>query len=220
MTANRDVNRAQWLSARAELLVAEKAHTQARAKLAEQRRALPRVRLERDYVLAGPESEVPFAELFLGHTQLIVYHLMFGPDWKKPCIGCASWADAFNGTDEQFAKADARLIAVSRAPQSMLLDVARERSWSFPWYSALDSEFNYDFYASSHDLSPRSTSTIGAGPAAEVVEFDRGENHGVSIFQKDPDGTVFHTYSAYNRGIEALNGALGYLDLLPNGRTW
>ena len=230
-----EATREQWLIARNKLLVAEKAHTKARADLAAQRRGLPRVRIEKDYRLVGTLGEQSLGELFLEHSQLLVYHLMFGPEWQRPCIGCTAWANAFNDTTEQFAAADARLIAVSRAPLAALTEQAQAFGWRFPWYSALGSEFNYDFYASSHDESPLSSRVVGLwegqgeGPGesgleqqqeGEVVEFDRGENHGVSVFQKDADGSVYHTYSTYNRGIEALNGALGYLDLLPKGRAW
>lgn len=223
------VSREAWLQARAELLQREKAHTQARAELAELRRALPCVRLEKNYRLAGEEGVVDFAELFQDTSQLLVYHLMFGPDWEVPCIGCAAWADALNGTTDQFAKADARLIAVSRAPLDTLVATAAKRHWRFPWYSALDSDFNYDFHVSSHDLGPGASKRIGPKPESisspeqdprERVEFDRGENHGVSVFSKDPDGSLYHTYSSYNRGIEAINGAMGYFDLLPSGRAW
>ncbi len=223
------VSREAWLAARAELLVSEKAHTQARAELARQRRALPRVRLDKAYSLTASEGDVALVDVFQDRSQLVVYHLMFGPDWEQPCIGCSAWADALNGTTKQFAKADARLVAVSRAPVAKLVAMAAQRHWHFPWYSAWGGEFNYDFYASSKDLSPRSSARIGVPDPAverpendkrELVEFDRGENHGVSVFSKAADGSVYHTYSSYNRGIEAINGAMGYFDLLPKGRAW
>ena len=214
------VSREQWLIARSALLVEEKAHTKAREVLAEKRRALPRVAVDKDYQLVGTQGRKNLSALFEGQSQLLVYHLMFGPAWDKPCIGCTAWANAFNGTTDQFAAADARLIAVSRAPQQKLAAQARDFGWRFAWYSSSESDFNYDFYASSLDESPLSSRSIGAGQHAEVVEFDRGENHGVSVFYKDAEGAIFHTYSTYNRGIEAMNGALGYLDLLPKGRSW
>ena len=217
---SKTVSREQWLVARAGLLVEEKAHTKAREALAKKRQAMPRVRVDKDYQLVGPDGSQSLSELFKSQSQLLVYHLMFGPAWEKPCIGCAAWANAFNGATDQFAAADARLIAVSRAPQPKLAVQARDFGWSFDWYSSSDSDFNYDFYASSRDESPLSSRSIGPEEHAEIVEFDRGENHGVSVFYKDADGAVFHTYSTYNRGIEAMNGALGYLDLLPKGRAW
>jgi len=193
-----EVTREEWLTARSELLVAEKAHTRARAELAAKRRELPRVRLKKDYQLVGVQGEESLAEVFCEHSQLLVYHLMFGPEWERPCIGCAAWANAFNDTTEQFAAADARLIAVSRAPHAKLVATAEAFGWKFPWYSAHSGDFNYDFYASSRDESALSSRVIGSQGGVEV----------------------FHTYSTYNRGIEALNGAMGYFDLLPKGRAW
>ena len=213
------VNQAQWLKARAELLEKEKAHTHARAELAAARRELPWVKVDKHYEFTGPNGQVSFAEVFLDRSQLAIYHLMFGPGWEAPCPGCSQWANAFNGTTGDFKQADARLLAVSRAPYD---EINRQRDalgWEFTWLSSFGSDFNYDYYASSQDESQLSSTEIGAA-GGELVEFDRGENHGVSVFYKDADGEIFHTYSAYNRGIEALNGALGYFDLLPKGRAW
>ena len=214
------VAREEWLVARAELLEREKAHTHARAELAAARRRLPRVRLEETYEFVGANGPCTLADAFGNQSQLIVYHLMFGPGWDAPCIGCTGWANAFNGTTEQFAHADAQLIAVSRAPWPQLEETARARGWTFNWLSSADSDFNYDYYASSRDTTEGATRIVGDVPGGEVVEFDRGENHGVSVFSKDSDGTLYHHYSSYNRGIEALNGAMGYFDLLPKGRAW
>jgi predicted dithiol-disulfide oxidoreductase (DUF899 family) len=210
------VSRQTWLAARGELLRKEKAHTQARTALAEERRQLPWVKLDKSYSFQDSEGTADLSALFTDQNQLIVYHLMFGPDWQRPCIGCTSWANAFNGTTYQFEKANAQLVAVSRAPYPQLADTAAKLGWSFPWFSSFDSDFNYDFDASSHDLG-ESTIVNGTG---EPMSFDRGENHGVSVFARDEAGVIYHTYSAYNRGIEALNGAFGYFDLLPQGREW
>ncbi len=159
----------------------------------------------------GPAT---LAELFGTATQLVIYHLMFGPGWDQPCPGCASWADAFNGTTHQFAAQNAHLVAMSRAPAAELLPVAERKGWTFDWVSSFGSDFNEDYYVSAPlDVSKRTIDGTG-----EVVGFDRGENHGVSVFAKNGAGEVFHTYSVYNRGIEDLNGVLGYLDLLPEGR--
>ena len=216
---NQVVSRAAWLEARRELLTKEKAHTQASERLAKLRRQLPWVKLEKDYVLQGTDGNVSLLELFADCSQLVVYHLMFGPEWETPCIGCTSWANAFNGTTDLFQRADARLIAVSRAPVEKLVVERETKGWSFVWVSSIDSDFNVDFYASSEDLSKTSTKVIG-GDDGELVEFDRGENHGVSVFAKNEEEVIFHTYSTYNRGIEAMNGAFGYFDLLPKGRAW
>ena len=204
-----------WLEARKALMEREKAHTRERAALAEARRALPRLRITKNYTFQGPTGELPLSDLFGDTSQLLVYHLMFGPGWTKPCIGCAQWANALNGTTDTFAAADATLIAVSRAPFEEMAAQQARLGWTFGWYSSFGSDFNYDFYASNKDTSKGATTDTGL----EIVEFDRGENHGVSVFVKDGDA-IYHTYSAYNRGIEDLNGAFGYYDLLPKGRAW
>lgn len=141
---------------------------------------------------------------------------MFGPGWDSVCIGCTQWANALNSTTGAFKKADARLIAVSRAPFDEIEAQRRKLDWNFTWLSSYGSDFNIDFFASSDDLSNGASADIGA----ETVQFDRGENHGVNVFYRNGGGEIFHTYSAFNRGIEALNGAFGYFDLLPKGRAW
>ncbi len=216
---NEIVDRETWLKARAELLVREKAHTRARAELAAARRELPWVKVDKAYEFTGPDGPVTFAELFKDRSQLAVYHLMFGPGWEAPCPGCTQWANALNGTTRTFGPADARLICISRAPYPEIAEQKSRLGWGFSWVSSFGSEFNYDFHASALDTSGESAVAIG-GEGGEEVRFDRGENHGVSVFCKDEAGQIYHTYSAYNRGIEALNGAFGYYDLLPKGRPW
>ncbi|MGE0624187.1 MAG: DUF899 family protein [Pseudomonadales bacterium] len=213
---NAVVSREEWLAARAELLTREKEHTRARAALAEARRQLPWVKLEKAYFLAGAEGEIPFSEVFLGRSQLVIYHIMFGPGWDAVCSGCSQWANALNGTTGAFEEADARLICVSQAPYDEIESQRRKLGWTFTWLSSYSSDFNLDFHASSDDLSEQSTGTVGT----ETILFDRGENHGVNVFYQNDEGEIFHTYSAFNRGIEELNGAFGYFDLLPKGRAW
>ena len=216
---NEVVSREVWLKARVELLRKEKEHTQARESLAEARRQLPWVRLEKEYVLTGADGEIALSDLFLDRPQIAIYHLMFGPGWSAPCPGCTQWANALNGTTHTFKKADARLIAISRAPYNEIEEQRHNLGWTFTWVSSFSSDFNVDFYASSDDLSETSSAYTG-GEGGEEVLFDRGENHGVSVFYRNDSGEIFHTYSAFNRGIEALNGAFGYYDLLPKGRAW
>ncbi len=217
--ANRIVDRTEWLDARAALLEKEKAFTQARAELAETRRQLPWVKIDKDYSFQTTKGEQSLGELFRERSQLAIYHLMFGPGWSAPCPGCTQWANALDRTTGAFAAADARLIAVSRAPLEEIEGQKEKLGWTFSWVSSYGSDFNYDFHVSAMDTSGPSFEEIG-GEGGEKVGFDRGENHGVSIFCKDEDGTLYHTYSAYNRGIEELNGAFGYFDLLPKGRAW
>ncbi len=216
---NEIVDRATWLRVRAELREREKAHTREREALAAARRALPWVAVEKDYVFTDAGGAVTLSELFKDRSQLAIYHLMFGPGWDAPCPGCTQWANALNGTTAAFARADARLIAVSRAPFEQIVPQRERLGWHFTWVSSFGSDFNYDFHVSAHDTDGESRKVIGDDDG-EVVHFERGENHGVSIFCKDEDGRLFHTYSAYNRGIEELNGAFGYFDLLPKGRAW
>lgn len=212
---NRVVSREEWLEARSELLVREKAHTRERDRLSEARRALPWVRIEQDYSLMSAEGPKTLSELFLDRSQLIVYHFMFGADWQTPCIGCTAWAEAFNGTTGRFEQADAKLIAVSSAPIEKLLAEQEKRGWRFEWVSSAESDFGIDFHASTDDPNEASRKV-----GVEEVFFDRGENHGISVFFKDDERQVFHTYSCYNRGVEPMNGAFGYYDLLPKGRAW
>ncbi len=209
------VSREKWLAARKELLLHEKAHTHARQALAEKRRDLPWVRVEKNYEFVGPNGTVTLPQLFGGSAQLVIYHLMFGPGWDAPCPGCAAWAYALNGTGYQFEKADALVMAISRAPYAQVAQCAKNFGWTFDWISSYESEFNYDFHASVETAKELSHKRIEG--TDEIVDYMRGENHGVSVFIKKGD-EVFHTYSSYNRGIEELNGAMGYLDILPGGR--
>ena len=229
---NKIIDEQSWQTLRQELLSAEKAHTQERARLAQLRRELPWCRVDKNYVFVTSTGEQTLSDLFLDRSQLVIYHLMFGDGWEKPCVGCTAWADAFNGTTDtpadaqqygardSYVAADARLIAVSRAPIKQIEQRRELNGWTFPWVSSASTEYGIDFYASSEDLSPRSSKRIGEAEDAELVEFDRGENHGVAVFYKDDDGNIFHTYSVHNRGIEAMNGAFGYYDILPKGRAY
>ena len=216
---NKTVSREKWLALRRDLLAEEKAHTRRGDRLAQARQALPWVKLDQDYRFTGVQGEVNLLDLFAGQHQLLVYHLMFGATWDDPCDGCSAWADAFNGTTDQFSRADASLVAVSHAPFEMLAAEQQKRGWTFNWVSAAGTtaadDFNLDFYASTNDLEDTSR-MVGE----EEVFFGRGENHGISVFYRNDDDEIFHTYSCYNRGIEAMNGAVGYLDLLPKGRAW
>ena len=218
---NQIVDRNAWLQARAELLEKEKSFTRARAELAETRRQLPWVKVDKDYRFQTPDGEKRLQDLFLDRSQLAIYHLMFGPGWSAPCIGCTQWANALDRTTGAFKQADARLIAVSRAPLEEIEAQKEKLGWTFTWASSFGSDFNYDYFASAADTEGTSYAyTGGEGvTTGEKVGFDRGENHGVSVFCREGD-QVYHTYSAYNRGIEELNGAFGYFDLLPKGRAW
>ena len=211
---NNTVDREEWIRQRADLLTLEKAHTKERDRLSELRRQLPWVKVGKNYRFELGEAEVSLADLFGDHSQLIVYHLMFGEEWDRSCLGCTKWAEALNGTVSQFKNADATILAVSSASQGRVGMEQAKRGWNFTWVSAVDTDFNHDYYGSADTgVETKSTGT-------EDVHFDRGENHGISVFYKNEAGEVFHTYSCYNRGVELMNGSMAYLDILPKGRTW
>ena len=204
------ISREDWLKQRMALLRKEKAVTRELGLLALERQKLAWVEVENDYTLEIPEGPVPFAELFGPYSQLIVYHFMYGPEWSAPCDGCSGWAAACNGTLDQIQCHHANLIAVSRAPIEMSTRVHKAQGWTFQWASSFNSEFNSAFHMSA---PPDCTSLLNAD---ELITYDRGESGGINVFVK-AEGRIFHTYSAYNRGIQQMNGAFGYVDLLPFG---
>jgi predicted dithiol-disulfide oxidoreductase (DUF899 family) len=214
MEQHKIVSQEQWLAARRELLTKEKEFTHLRDKLSALRRELPWVRVEREYGFEGPQGKVTLAQLFEGKSQLVIYHLMFQPESQAPCRSCAFWADAFDGMRVHLAQRDVRLIAVSRAPKAKLDAFAVRMGWTFPWYSAVDSTFNIDHGVTFPNLANDRSKAYNFGTRVP----DGSEMPGVSVFVREADGTIFHTYSCYARGIDALNPAYQYLDLVPKGR--
>ena len=204
------VTREVWLNERMALLRREKAVTHELDLLALERQKLPWVQIEKSYILETPVGAISFADLFGDYSQLIVYHFMYGPEWTTPCDGCSGWADAFNGTLDQIQRHDANLVAVSRAPIDMINRVQESKGWTFIWVSSFNSDFNADF-----GMSARLGSEF-AKIGDELIAYDRGESGGINVFVKEED-RIFHTYSAHNRGIQQMNGAFGYVDLLPFG---
>jgi predicted dithiol-disulfide oxidoreductase (DUF899 family) len=213
MTLPRIASREDWLAARRALLEQEKAHVRRQDELAAARRALPMVRIDKDYRFATPRGEASLADLFGPHSQLIVYHFMFGPDWEQGCPSCSFWADNFDGIDVHLAARDTAFAAVSNAPVAKLEDYRRRLGWRFRWVSAGGTSFGEDFGVTFPDTdgAPR--------PGYNYSDTVIGEEMpGVSVFVRLEDGTVCHSYSAYARGIEAFNGAYHLLDLTPKGR--
>lgn len=204
------VDRGTWLKERMALLRREKAVTRELDLLAVERQKLPWVALEKRYELITPQGVVALEDLFGTYSQLVVYHFMLGAGWQLPCDGCSAWADAFNGTIGHIQQHDATLIAVSRAPIEEIETVRRAQGWDFVWVSSSASTFNVDLHMS---IDGDATSKIVGD---EEIFYDRGESGGISVFAKTEAG-VFHTYSTYNRGIQQMNGAFGYVDLLPFG---
>lgn len=209
------VSKEEWTKARQQLLAEEKEFTRRRDALSQQRRDLPWTKVEKTYQFAGPNGPETLADLFAGKSQLIVYHFMYGPDWDgRGCVSCSFWADNFNGIDVHLAQRDATLLAVSRAPLDKIEQYKNKMGWDFKWVSSNGSDFNYDYHVSfTQDSVADGSATYNYKP-----HNDTGELPGVSVFYKDQDGTVYHTYSAYSRGLDMVNGAYHFMDLLPKGR--
>jgi predicted dithiol-disulfide oxidoreductase (DUF899 family) len=212
MSAPAIASRAEWRERRLALLAEEKALTHAREALAAKRRALPWVRVDADYAFDGPQGRVGFDALFAGKSQLIVYHFMFAPDWEQGCKSCSFWADGFDRALVHLAQRDVALAAVSRAPLAKLAAFASRLGWSFPWYSCGDDAFAYDF-------------GVSFRPDAEAAEYNyapKGNSMadlpGISVFARDAAGAIHHTYSCFARGLDPMNPAYQYLDLVPKGR--
>ncbi|HXG36197.1 MAG TPA: thioredoxin family protein [Dehalococcoidia bacterium] len=210
------VSREEWLVARRELLAQEKEFTRLRDRLSQLRRELPWVKVDKNYVFAGPHGEETLADLFDGRSQLIVYHFMFHPDWHEGCKSCSFWADNFNGIIVHLNHRDVTMVAISRAPLEKLEAFKRRMDWSFKWLSSFSSDFNYDFDVS---FTPEQ---IEKGTKHYNYEFGSKfpseEGPGISVFYRNEEGGIFHTYSCYARGLDMLNVAYHYLDLVPKGR--
>ena len=237
MTAHNIASREQWLKARLELLEAEKAHTRRGDELAEWRRELPWVPVEKDYRFETDGGQASLADLFQGRSQLLVYHFMFGPDYEAGCPACSAIADGFNGFTAHLANHDVMLWAISRAPVSKLQTYKARMGWSFPWASSGDTDFNLDFQAGiteeqqqsgpveynyRHDRDPLPAEDMRGPERNSPVGTDwttyMREMPGMSAFVLD-DGVVYHTYSTYARGLDGLWGAYQWLDRAPLGRN-
>src|SRR5438309_4839967 len=209
------VSPAQWLAARTAFLVKEKEFTRLRDELSRQRRELPWVKVDKRYVFDGPKGPETLSELFDGRSQLIVYHFMFAPDWDEGCKHCSFWADNFNGLGIHLNHRDVSFVAISRAPLAKLEAFRKRMGWSFKWVSSGQNDFNYDYQASFTPQEVESGAAFFNYSKSDVGVTDR---EGVSVVYKDQSGAVFHTYSSYARGIDMLNTAYHYLDLVPKGR--
>jgi predicted dithiol-disulfide oxidoreductase (DUF899 family) len=217
--------REEWLAARDELLAREKEHTRRGDELARERRELPWVRVEKEYAFDTDDGKQSLAELFDGRSQMLVYHLMLGPNYEAACPSCSAIADGFNGFHVHLAnRADTRLVAISRAPLEKLQAFKQRMGWSFPWASSHGSDFNYDYAVSLKPEQVQGGADVRSGflydtataAGAEVRDFLE-EAPGMSAFAIE-DGAVYHTYSAYRRGLDALWGAYQWLDRAPLGR--
>jgi len=210
------VSHDKWIKARTAFLVKEKEFTRKRDELAKQRRALPWEKVEKNYVFDGLQGKESLADLFAGKSQLIVYHFMFTPDWSEGCPSCSFWADNFNGIPIHLKHRDVSFVAISRAPLAKLQAFQKRMGWDFKWLSSGSNDFNYDLGVS---FRPED---IAKGRVVYNYEKDPGmkmaDREGASAFYKNAKGEIFHTYSAYARGIDLMNAAYNYLDIAPKGR--
>ena len=209
------VSENDWVEARKSLLLKEKEFTVLRDKLNQQRRELPWKAVNKEYLFEGPNGKETLTELFDGRSQLIAYHFMFDPSWDAGCPHCSFWADNFDDIIVHLNQRDVTMIVASRAPYSKLAEYEQRMGWDFKWVSSYDSDFDFDFDVS---FTPEELDKKEAFYNYNLQDTNSPEREGVSVFYKDPASQVFHTYSAYARGIDMLNVAYHYLDLVPKGR--
>jgi predicted dithiol-disulfide oxidoreductase (DUF899 family) len=215
LTEHEVVTHDEWSEARRALLIKEKELTRLRDELSRERRRLPWERVEKEYVFEGPHGKETLAGLFDGRSQLVVYHFMFDPDdeWNEACKHCSFWADNFNPVIVHLNARDVTMVAVSRAQLDKISRYRRRMGWSFKWLSSYGSDFNYDFGVSfAADEQDAPAYNFG------TIVPSRADREGISVFVKDDAGQVFRAYSTYARGIDMLNTAYHYLDLVPKGR--
>jgi predicted dithiol-disulfide oxidoreductase (DUF899 family) len=212
----RVVSRAEWLAARKQLVVKEREFMRLQDALNAERRALPWVKIEKEYVLDGPAGKLSLAQLFNGRSQLFIKHFMMGPGQKQQCVGCALEVDHLAGILVHLENHDVSYAAVARAPIDEIEAVRKRMDWHFPWVSSCHSDFNYDFNVS---FKPEE---IAAGTAFyNYKQRDPGleDLSGDSVFYKDDAGQIFHTYSVFGRGGEMFLGIYSFLDVMPKGRN-
>ena len=215
MAKHRIVSHEEWLQARKHFLAKEKELTHLRDELSRERLELPWERVEKDYAFESGQGRQALADLFGDRDQLMVYHLMYAPDWEISCKSCAFWADHFNGIVPHLAQHGVAFAAISRAPLAKLQKQARDFGWDFPWVSSLD-DFNYDYGVS---FRPETLERGEAFYNYGTIKVSGTDYPGISAFFKDADGTIYHTYSTYSRGIDAFNATYQYLDAAPLGRN-
>jgi predicted dithiol-disulfide oxidoreductase (DUF899 family) len=197
------------------LLAKEKKSTRLRDQLSQERRQLPWVKVDKDYVFDGPKGKETLSDLFDGRSQLIVYHFMFAPDWDAGCKHCSFWADNFDRIIVHLNHRDVTMVAASRAPYRKLETYKKRMGWNFKWVSSGNTDFNFDYHVS---FTPEEEAKKKAFFNYKVQDPGSSDREGASVFYKDPKGNVFHTYSTYARGIDMVNVAYHYLDLVPKGR--
>jgi predicted dithiol-disulfide oxidoreductase (DUF899 family) len=209
------VTRDQWLARRRALLARERELTHLRDQVARERRALPWVRVEKDYVFDTARGPRKLADLFDGRSQLVVQHFMLGPGWEEGCPSCSYMADHADGMTLHLAARDITFVAISRATLAEIERFKRRMGWRFTWVSSNGSDFNFDFGVS---FTPQDRARNEVTYNFEKQPYEHDELPGISVFVKDEAGNVFHTYSTYRRGVEAMMGTYNLIDLTPRGR--
>lgn len=210
------VSAEEWTAARRQLLAKEKELTRQQDALAEERRALPWVRVEKKYAFEGPSGIRGLSDLFAGRSQLLVYHFMLGPGWKEGCPSCSLLSDHLDGSTVHLAARDVTLTVISRAPYAEIAPFQRRMGWTFPWVSSHGSDFNRDYHVS---FSKEEVATGTFYYNFGMNGFPSEEAPGISVFTKDASGAIFHTYSTYARGGEPIIAAYALLDMVPKGRS-
>jgi predicted dithiol-disulfide oxidoreductase (DUF899 family) len=209
------VSRNEWLKARMTLVKKEKEFTILRDQLNQERQKLPWIAVDKEYIFEGPNGKETLSDLFAGRSQLIVYHFMFHPSWEAGCPSCSFWADNFNGIVVHLNQRDVTMIAVSRAPYNELAAYEKRMGWTFKWVSSYNTDFNFNYNVS---FRPEEVAKKEGMYNFTIQDPHSPEREGVSVFYKGHAGRIFHTYSAYARGIDMFNVAYHYLDIVPKGR--
>ena len=210
------VDEQEWTTARQELLEEEKALQRARDALARKRRELPWRQIDQDYAFEGENGSASLADLFGDCSQLIIYHFMYHPAWEEGCKSCSFWADQYDAAIPHLRARDVSLACISRGPLDKLLAYRDRMGWSFPWYSSAGSSFNYDFNVS---FTPEQVAATDGIYNYRSASWLAEELPGMSAFIKDEDGTIYHTYSTFSRGLDPLNATYQMLDLVAKGRN-
>jgi predicted dithiol-disulfide oxidoreductase (DUF899 family) len=211
----RVVSETEWLVARKDLLTREKELTRLRDEVSRHRRELPWVKVEKEYVFDGPNGKETLSDLFENRSQLIVYHFMFAPGWEEGCKSCSYLADHFDGANWHLPHRDVTFVVISRAPLSELEAYKKRMGWKFKWLSSYGNDFNFDYHVSATEEEKTKGKIFYNYRTDELIG---DEMPGLSVFYKDENGDVSHTYSTYGRGLDILVGAYNFLDLVPNGR--
>jgi predicted dithiol-disulfide oxidoreductase (DUF899 family) len=212
---HRVASHTDWLTARKALLESEKELTRLRDELSRARRELPWEAVTQEYVFDGPDGRESLNDLFSGRSQLVIYHFMFDPDWGAGCPHCSRWADSFNGAIVHLNQRDVSMVAISRAPYPKLESYRRRMGWTFKWLSSFENDFNFDLGVT---FTPEEVTSKQAFYNFARQDPHNSQREGISVFYRDANLRVFHTYSTYARGIDAMSVDYQYLDLVPKGR--